>query len=118
MGHFLEADGFKHCHSDFSSDVVRDANRFHTVSKTRTYMQCQLKKAGKQDVSAKDFVLIAGGLASENKKFEGRRVNKFDWLSKSRQGLPPESETWSDDAEMPAPGFPSDHAMVIAEVEL
>lgn len=119
---FLAAQGIRHCFAHWEPDATIDFTRFHTVSKTRSYIQCQLHKAGKSDVSAKDFVLFAGqGLQG----FEGRRLNTTSWLSRpskpkeaSASRLPDEKDTWLNDATMPTPEFVSDHSLVIAEARL
>lgn len=119
---FLAAQGVRHCFAHWGPDAAADFTRFHTVSKTRSYLQCQLHKAGKSDVSAKDFVLFVGqGL----QQLEGRRLNTTSWLSRpiepahaNASRLPDEKDTWVNDTTMPTPDFVSDHSLVIAEARL
>jgi len=122
---FLCAEGFKHCYTHIGAKAMQDPQQFNTVRKWRSYVQCQLQKADKPDISAKDFVLSAG---AGIRHLKGIRVNTFAWLTDERPDvlagsdmvpiLPEECSTWSADASMPSPVFASDHAMVLAQAVL
>ncbi|CAE8589095.1 unnamed protein product, partial [Polarella glacialis] len=60
---FINEIGVRHCYEHHGSKVT-DPQTFHTVRKSRTFFQCQMKKAGKPDVSTKDFILGAGGFTA------------------------------------------------------
>merc|ERR1712224_232369 len=72
--------------------------RVSTLSRRRGVTSSVSCKAGKSDVSAKDFVLFAGqGL----QQLEGRRLNTTSWLSQPTEPaqanasrLPDEKDTW------------------------
>eukprot|EP01049_Picozoa_sp_SAG25_P010346 SAG25_NODE_1123_length_3886_cov_1.894904_3_plen_522_part_00 len=86
----------------------------HTVRKERTYLQCQWKKTGLLDMSVKDYVLCSAA----DVKIRAMAINRFN--EDYTPLLEPQWETadnvFSADDFMPSPAFPSDHALVVAEV--
>lgn len=97
---FLRSRGLHHCFEDL--DVPCE----HSVQKERTFLQAQLKKARVIDRSLKDWIV---GTAAE--RLRGFRVNMAsgDVLA--------EAATWDPDLYMPFPGFPSDHALILAAIQ-
>lgn len=91
----------------------------HSVMKERTYIQTQWKKSGVLDMSLKDWVVLsADGTRSEGVAINRFGTPEFEVLSKPlwANGRDDTSAVWSADSFMPGPQFPSDHAMVIANV--
>eukprot|EP00747_Dinoflagellata_sp_TGD_P154517 gnl/TRDRNA2_/TRDRNA2_177506_c0_seq11.p1 gnl/TRDRNA2_/TRDRNA2_177506_c0~~gnl/TRDRNA2_/TRDRNA2_177506_c0_seq11.p1 ORF type:complete len:1037 (-),score=224.25 gnl/TRDRNA2_/TRDRNA2_177506_c0_seq11:135-3185(-) len=120
---FMEKEGIKHCFSNLEKAAVSDPERFHTVLKRRTHLQCQLYKVGKVDRSAKDFIVAAG---SSVHPAAGIRINTTAWMdekgARSNAGanagyvMPSEGDTWAGNLAMPTPDFASDHALVLAKL--
>lgn len=112
---FLEQQNVRTCFESCGTDVG-DPKRFHTVRKCRSWVQPQLRKADKFDVSAKDFVLTGN---MRTTRFCGIRVNTADWLDMPVPVLGStmpfsEDATWKDELNMPTADFCSDHALVLA----
>ncbi|CAE8648422.1 unnamed protein product, partial [Polarella glacialis] len=114
---FIHEIGVRHCYEHHGSKVT-DPQTFHTVRKSRTFFQCQMKKAGKPDTSTKDFVLGAGGFTAGS--IRGVRINKPSGMSSPDEqaarcnSLPSEDVVWRGDVCMPTIDFGSDHALVLA----
>merc|ERR1712139_633634 len=102
----------------YRKEALKDHDQFHTVRKCRGYIQCQLHKANRPDLSAKDFVLSSNNDYMRFKKT--CRVNKAAWLdvAGNRAILPDETETWDRDKDMPNTEFVSDHALVLTDIEV
>merc|ERR1712139_197107 len=94
--------------------TVRDPDRFSTVRKCRTNIQCQLNKADRPDTSAKEFVLCSSASLTFVKT---ARVNTTKWLDActacTEASVPEETVTWDDVTNMPSSEFPSDGALVM-----
>jgi hypothetical protein len=91
----------------------------HSVMKERTHLQAQWKKAGALDMSLKDWVVCSAA----GTRAKGVAVNRFGTPEFHKLDAPvwangsdDTSAVWAEDAFMPGPQFPSDHAIVVAEI--
>ena len=87
----------------------------HTVRKERTYLQCQWKKTGNLDMSVKDYIISS----AQDVTMRALAINRFGNLQFSPLAEPqwdPNDYVFSADDFMPSPLFPSDHALVLAEI--
>ena len=91
----------------------------HSVMKERTHLQTQWKKAGALDMSLKDWIVCS----AEGSRAKGVAINRFGTPEFTKleapvwaNGSDDTAAVWAEDAFMPGPQFPSDHAMVVAEI--
>lgn len=104
---------FKSC---FPSDDIEekpvpdDAKcKYHTVRKSRTFLQMQLKKAEKLDQSLKDWIVSHGTIV------DTIRVNNFEGPAVWSED---KGSIWKDADCMPNSHCPSDHCMIVSRLVL